>query len=242
MGRDCNTPGTVVESRTPMTLSALWIVFSLSFVMALSGALMPGPLLTYTIARTMQTRRNGFLVGAWVIAGHAALEGALICGLALGVAQALRAPLVLKVVGTAGALVLGYMGVGMIREAARSRRKGREARAAMSEEQGPPAGMRPVLAGALISLGNPYWWIWWITVGTASLARFDASLANWPVLLVFFVGHEAGDLAWYLVVSTAVFFGKRGFSRGFSSILLAVCGVFIIGFGLYLGLSQFVKL
>jgi threonine/homoserine/homoserine lactone efflux protein len=225
-----------------MTLSALWIVFSLSFVMALSGALMPGPLLTYTIARTMQTRRNGFLVGAWVIAGHAALEGALICGLALGVAEALRAPLALKVIGTAGALVLGYMGVGMIREAARTRRRGTETGGEASDMRGSPAGMSPVLAGALVSLSNPYWWIWWITVGTASLVRFDASLSNWPVLLAFFVGHEAGDLAWYLVVSTAVFFGKRGFSRGFSSILLAVCGAFIIGFGLYLGLSQFVKL
>jgi len=225
-----------------MTLAAFWIVFSLSFVMALSGALMPGPLLTYTIARTMQTRRNGFLVGAWVIAGHAALEGALICGLALGVAEALRAPLVLKVIGTAGALVLGYMGVGMIREAARSRRHGTDTRGETSDKPGSPAGMSPVLAGTLVSLANPYWWIWWITVGTASLVRFDASLGNWPVLLAFFVGHEAGDLAWYLVVSTAVYFGKRGFSRGFSSILLAVCGVFIIGFGLYLGLSQFVRL
>jgi threonine/homoserine/homoserine lactone efflux protein len=225
-----------------MAFSMLWIVFSLSFIMALSGALMPGPLLTYTIARTMQTRRRGFLVGAWVIAGHAALEGVLICGLALGVAQALRAPLVLKVVGTAGALVLGYMGVGMILEAVRGPKKRPETRAAMSEEQRPQSGMSPVLAGTLVSLANPYWWIWWITVGTASLARFDASLANWPVLLAFFVGHEAGDLAWYLVVSTAVFFGKRGFSRGFSNILLTVCGVFIIGFGLYLGLSQFVKL
>lgn len=190
----------------------------------------------------MQTRRNGFLVGAWVTAGHAALEGALICGLALGVAQALRAPLVLKVIGTAGALVLGYMGVGMIRGAAGSRRKGEEAQGAMSEARGPAAGMSPVLAGTLVSLSNPYWWIWWITVGSASLIRFDASLANWPVLLAFFVGHEAGDLAWYLAVSTAVHFGKRGFSRGFTGILLAVCGAFLIGFGLYLGLSQFVKL
>jgi threonine/homoserine/homoserine lactone efflux protein len=224
-----------------MTLTAFWIVFSLSFVMALSGALMPGPLLTYTIARTMQTRRNGFLVGAWVIAGHAALEGLLVCGLALGIAEALRAPLVLKLIGTAGALMLGYMGVGMIREAVRNRRTGTEAQRKTADTRG-SAGMGPVLAGALVSLGNPYWWIWWITVGTASLARFDASLVNWPVLLAFFVGHEAGDLAWYLAVSTAVFFGKRGLSRGFSTILLAVCGAFIIGFGLYLGLSQFVKL
>ncbi len=29
--------------------------FSLSFVVALSGALMPGPLLTFTVARTVRT-------------------------------------------------------------------------------------------------------------------------------------------------------------------------------------------
>ncbi|HEB11622.1 MAG TPA: lysine transporter LysE, partial [Spirochaetales bacterium] len=33
----------------------LWLIFSFSFVVALSGALVPGPLLTYTILKTMQT-------------------------------------------------------------------------------------------------------------------------------------------------------------------------------------------
>jgi len=53
-------------------MASLWIVFSISFVVALSGALMPGPLLTYTVARTVRTPRRGWLTGALVIAGEVA--------------------------------------------------------------------------------------------------------------------------------------------------------------------------
>jgi threonine/homoserine/homoserine lactone efflux protein len=232
-----------------MEPATVWIVLSVSFVMALSGALMPGPLLTYTIARTMQSRRRGYLVGAWVIAGHALLEGALVCALALGVAEFLRAPLARKIIGTAGALVLGSMGVGLIREAVRGWRRGAPAGGGEpgAEAEGPGSSgaasrMSPVVAGFLVSLSNPYWWLWWVTVGSATLIRFNASVANWGVLLAFFVGHEAGDLAWYLVVSTAVHFGRRSISRRVSDALLAACGIFLIGFGVYLGLSQYVRI
>ncbi len=221
-----------------------WIVLSVSFVMALSGALMPGPLLTYTIARTMQTRRRGFLVGAWVIAGHALLEGALVTALALGVAEFLRVPLARKVIGTVGAVFLAYMGVGLVREAVQGWRRGGPAAAAVGQEAPRPAPgsaprMHPVIAGALVSLSNPYWWVWWVTVGSATMMRFDASLANWWVLLAFFVGHEAGDLAWYLAVSTAVHVGRRALSGRFVAVLLGACGVFLVGFGAYLGISQY---
>ncbi len=231
-----------------MQPATLWIVLSVSFVMALSGALMPGPLLTYTIARTMQTPRRGYLVGAWVIAGHALLEAALVTGLALGVAQFLRVPLARRIIGTVGALFLGYMGVGLVLEAVRARRRADPAAAAAVQpvqpvqpvQSSPAARMHPVLAGVLVSLSNPYWWVWWVTVGAATLIRFDASLANWWVLLAFFVGHEAGDLAWYLLVSTAVHVGRRSLSGRVVDVLLAGCGVFLVGFGAYLGISQYV--
>ena len=70
-----------------MSIGALWMIFSLSFLLSLSGALMPGPLLTYTIVRTLRTAERGWLTGARVIAGHAALESVLICGLVLGVVE-----------------------------------------------------------------------------------------------------------------------------------------------------------
>lgn len=223
-----------------MSIPALWIIFSLSFVMALSGALMPGPLLTYTIARTVQAPRRGWLTGARVIAGHAALEGILLCGLVLGVVEFLRAPLAAKVIGVVGAALLAYMGAGLIREVVKGKawtlspQSGRGA-----PERGLVSRLPPVLAGALVSMSNPYWWIWWVTIGSAFLARFDVTLERWPALVAFFLGHELGDLGWYLAVSTALHLGKRAIPRGVISGLLAGCGVVIIGFGAYLGISPF---
>ena len=55
--------------------ASLALIFGSSFVIALSGALMPGPLLTATIA---ESSRRGFIAGPLLIGGHAILEMALI--------------------------------------------------------------------------------------------------------------------------------------------------------------------
>jgi threonine/homoserine/homoserine lactone efflux protein len=225
-----------------MNLAQLWIVFSLSFVMSLSGALMPGPLFTYTIARTLRAARGGWLTGPSVIAGHAALEGVLLCGLVLGVVEFLRAPIAVKIIGVVGGLLLLYMGVGLIRETIRGRGidiPSPDARAAAADGGGMVGRMHPVLAGALVSMGNPYWWIWWVTIGSAFLLKFDISFSRWQALLAFFLGHEAGDLGWYTLVSTVLHLGRRGIPRGAATVILGVCGVAIIGFGFYLGVSPF---
>ncbi len=227
-----------------MTLASLWIVFSLSFVMSLSGALMPGPLLTYTIARTLRSTRRGWLTGARVIAGHAALEGILLCGLVLGVVEFLHAPLAAKIIGVVGAALLLYMGVGLIRETLRG--GGIDLEAAGKDASAPVSGrgsllgrLHPVFAGALVSMSNPYWWIWWVTIGSAFLLRFDISLVRWQALLAFFLGHEAGDLGWYSLVSIVLHLGRRSIPRVATTVLLALCGVAIVGFGAYLGISPF---
>ena len=69
----------------------------------------------------MRSNRGGWLMGPRVVLGHAALEGLLLCGLVLGVVEFLRAPLAAKIIGVAGAVLLAYMGVGLIREALRGR-------------------------------------------------------------------------------------------------------------------------
>jgi threonine/homoserine/homoserine lactone efflux protein len=226
-----------------MSIGALWVIFSLSFLLSLSGALMPGPLLTYTIARTLRTSDKGWLTGARVIAGHAALECVLIFGLVLGVVGFLRAPAAAKIIGVGGAALLLFMGIGLLRETARGR--GIDLTAGDSRP-GEAAGgaslagrMDPVVAGALVSMGNPYWWIWWVTVGAAFLLRFDITLARWPALAAFFLGHELGDLGWYSAVSVLLHLGRRSLPPGLTTGILAVCGVAIIGFGAWLGISPF---
>jgi threonine/homoserine/homoserine lactone efflux protein len=227
-----------------MSIGALWVIFSLSFLLSLSGALMPGPLLTYTIVRTLRTADRGWLIGARVIAGHAALESVLICGLVLGVVGFLRAPAAARIIGVGGAALLLFMGIGLLRETVRGR--GIDLTAGDSPSGREAAGktslagrMDPVVAGALVSMGNPYWWIWWVTVGAAFLLRFDITLARWPALAAFFLGHELGDLGWYSAVSVLLHLGRRSIPPGLTTGILAVCGVAIIGFGAWLGISPF---
>ena len=66
---------------------ALILIFTSSFVIALSGALMPGPLLTVTIS---ESTRRGAVAGPLMILGHGILELALILALLAGLAPILK--------------------------------------------------------------------------------------------------------------------------------------------------------
>lgn len=214
----------------------LWIVFSLSFVVALSGAMAPGPLLTYTIVKSLRARRRGFLTGAWVITGHAMLESLLVVGLLLGLAQLLHNQITVRAIGVLGGLFLLFMGVLIVRDVVKARVPD------LRDAKDPPmVKSHPIVGGILVSMSNPYWWVWWATVGFAFMARYQVSLRNWGLLLAFFLGHEAGDLAWYLTVSTTVYLGRNRINAKVYSGLLLACGIFVALFGLYLGVSPFLE-
>lgn len=214
------------------------VIFSLSFVVALTGAMAPGPLLTYTIIKSARKRKRGWLMGAWIIAGHALLEMVIIFTLLLGFSFVLKHPVVVKGIGLAGGLILVWFGVSIIRDIMRQRISTAFMDAA-DEKQPARASDNPVLGGILISMANPYWWIWWVTIGFAFILEFDISFQNWPRLLAFFLGHEAGDLAWYLLVSTLAYFGLRHLNRKIYYGFLTLCGLFMIAFGIYLGSAPF---
>ena len=223
-----------------MSFHGLWPVLTLSFVVALSGAVMPGPLFTYTIAKTVQAPRRGFLVGLWVTLGHAALEAVLIVGLLAGLSELLHNRVIIWVVGGLGSLLLLYMGAGLLRDAIRGRVP--ELAPGGAQATGGAAGtglqrLPSAVGGVLVSMSNPYWWIWWATVGSAFMVQYRIGWGTWPLLAAFFLGHEAGDLAWYLTISSLLHWGKRRISPRFYLGILAACGVFIIAFAVYLAVS-----
>lgn len=194
-----------------------------SFVVALSGALMPGPLLTATVG---EAGRRGFWAGPLLILGHGLLELALVLLLLAGVGGWLHRPHILGTVGLVGAGVLGWMGLSLLKAARTSR---------LSLQSGEAGGLHPILAGALLSLANPYWLLWWLTIGLGYVL-FAARFGLLGVAL-FFAGHILADFAWYSLVAAAVAQGRRFLSdtvyRGF----LAGCGVFLVAFGGYFGLQ-----
>ena len=196
----------------------LLLIFFSSFILALSGALVPGPLFTITVSESL---RRGLKAGPLIIFGHGLLELIIVLLLLLNVTPFLTGPRTRLLVSVVGGIILIVMGVLLFRDS-------RSARLVLSagEKQ---TGMHPVIAGLLGSLSNPYWVIWWITIGVGYL--MSSLRSGIPGVIAFFAGHITADLLWYSLISYAVARGQKVLGeRGYRS-LLAACGVFLICFG-----------
>ncbi|MEW5818516.1 MAG: LysE family transporter, partial [Spirochaetota bacterium] len=187
------------------------------------------------------TRNWGFLTGFWVILGHALLEAVLIILLLLGFTVVLKNPVVLKLIGVLGGAFLLVMGISLILDVIRHKIPDIFSPAEQKGEISRLKQSNPVLGGILVSMSNPYWWLWWATVGFAFMIKYEISFTNIPALFVFFLGHEAGDLSWYLFISFLVFFGGRYINFKVYSSILIICGITISGFGIFLGVSPFIR-
>lgn len=226
--------------------SGIWGVFSFSFLVALTGAMSPGPLLTYTIVRTASGGRRGYWMGAWIILGHALLEMAIIILMLLGFSFIFKNTLVMRTIGVIGGAVLVLFGISIIKsiwrgEIATDFIQNPEKTGTAAKTEKPQMFSNPVVGGIFVSMSNPYWWVWWATIGFAFMIQFEVSFNDWTKLLAFFIGHEAGDLAWYLIVSFLTYFSLRRFNRKVYYSILFVCGLFMTLFGVYLGVSPFMQ-
>ena len=84
----------------------LVVIFFTSFVIALSGAIMPGPLLTITIS---ESTRRGAVAGPLLISGHAVLELLLVIALLLGLGPILKHPLFFMISAFLGGAIMFLM-------------------------------------------------------------------------------------------------------------------------------------
>jgi threonine/homoserine/homoserine lactone efflux protein len=198
-------------------------IFVTSLVVGFSGALMPGPLLTVTVS---ESARRGFRVGPLLVTGHGIAEVLLLVALALGLRPFLEINWVKGAIAVVGGLMLFWMGYGIAR-AAWQREVSLKAATAVEA----PATNRHLLTGALVSVSNPYWILWWATIGVAYIA--SAQVAGLLGLVSFYVGHILSDLIWYSLVAAIIASGGRLFSDRLYQAILGACGVFL----LFLGLS-----
>ncbi len=208
-------------------LTDILTIFASSFVIALSGALMPGPLLTATIS---ESSRRGFIAGPLMIAGHAILEMILVVALLLGLAPLFQLPVVFVVIALAGSVILCWMAVGMFRSLPALR---------LSWETKQGKLNHPVASGILMSISNPYWIIWWATIGIGYIL-YSRQFGIWGVVF-FFAGHILADLAWYSFIAAAVAGGRHLLTDRLYRGLIAVCASFLLvfaGYFVYAGLEK----
>jgi threonine/homoserine/homoserine lactone efflux protein len=180
---------------------------------------MPGPLLAVTLGHSP---RYGWTFGPLAILGHGILELGLISVIFLGAGPVLKSHGVQAAVGLAGGIILVWMGWGMF-SVARSDDKHERSNGKTG------AGNRPVLLGIITSVSNPYWTLWWATVGLAYL--MVAAKSGPTGIAVFFLGHISGDLAWYTLVSFGAAKGMRFTGTRIYSGVLFLCAVILVVLG-----------
>lgn len=206
----------------------LFTIFASSFVIALSGALMPGPLLTATISESTQ---RGFIAGPLMIAGHAILELVLVIALLLGLAPFFQLPVVFAATALAGSAILFWMAYGMFKTLPKL---------SLSWEGKQKKLNHPMISGILMSVSNPYWIIWWATIGVGYII-YSTQFGLWGVAF-FFAGHISADLAWYSFISAAVAGGRHLLTDRLYRCLIAFCAVFLMVFAGYFAYAGFEKL
>jgi len=93
-------------------LLQLLAIFWTAFLIGLSGALVPGPVLSVTIR---EAGRRGTKAGPLITLGHGIAEIAITIALVAGLSAFINNPTLRKVVAIAGGAVLCYMGMSMLR-------------------------------------------------------------------------------------------------------------------------------
>lgn len=199
-------------------------IFGTSFVVGLSGAASPGPLLAYNIRATVQ---RGFLAGPVVALGHSTLELLVVVLLAFGITKISESSPMVAFIGVVGGTFLLWMGSRMLRNPT-SGAPDTETRA---HSTGHGNLVVPFLGGIAVSLSNPFWTIWWITIGAAFMTEsLELGILG---ISAFYLGHILSDFGWYSLVSAGLASGRRFITPRIYKGIMQACGAFLIALGLF---------
>ena len=181
-----------------------------------SGAMQPGPVTATAIAMGARKRYAGTLIAI----GHGIIEFPLIVVIILGLGKYFELQKVQIAIGLAGGIFLLLMAIqGLLSLKAKTGNKSK----ALTN--------KPVLAGIILSAGNPYFLLWWATVGLA-LATQASQWGIWAFAL-FALAHWSVDLIWLQILSWVSFKGSVLLAPRGMRIVLMICSAALLVFGLF---------
>jgi threonine/homoserine/homoserine lactone efflux protein len=192
---------------------AFFFFISEAVLISLSGVLAPGPISAIVVGKGSESPH----AGAWVAIGHGLVEIPLMVAVFFGVGRLMDSLVLRTIIAILGGGFILWMGVGMLRSIRQSELKGRaESRS-------------PIMAGILFSIGNPYFIIWWVTIGAALILRS----VEFGILgfIAFAMGHWLCDLIWDWFLSAVSFKGGQFFGNRFQQAIFLLSGVMLLFFG-----------
>ncbi len=164
------------------------------------------------------------------VAGHAFAEFLMVSALAFGFGEILSRPTVAAVMASAGALVLAWMAYDLLKSSLRAATALDGAPAASAGES-----RRLAITGIVATVSNPYWLLWWSTVGAGSVVLWKGF--GKPGIGAVYAGHILADVSWYLVVSLAISKGRTLMTGRAYRVLLGVCGVLLLGLAAFFAIK-----
>ncbi len=184
-------------------------------IISASGVMAPGPLFAANVSYGL---REGARSGIKMAVGHTIVEFPLLVLLGIGVISLQAFPEFTTIISILGAITLFVFAAMQIRSTL-----GKKSGSTANPKQG------PLITGILLSALNPFFIVWWLTIGFKLIS--DAMLI-WAFagILIVFVLHIWMDFAWLGVIS---------FLAGKSSQILSNRNYKIIMIGLSLMLVYF---
>jgi threonine/homoserine/homoserine lactone efflux protein len=188
-------------------------------VISLSGVMMPGPMFAVTLAKSFKSP----FAGAQISLGHAVVEVPVILLIYFGFAQIFEDKLVQIILSLAGGAMIVWLGVSMFRARARVVREGKD------------LSYSAFTAGIITSGLNPFFLLWWATVGSLLVVRFlEFGLGG---LAIFTISHWLVDLVWLSFVSVLVYRTHRFWGKRFQEGVFITNSLLLVGFGVWFMVS-----
>ncbi|WP_406661101.1 LysE family transporter [Methanolobus sp. ZRKC3] len=187
----------------------------IGFVVGMTGALVPGPMLFATIDASL---KSGWKAGPKVFVGHAIIESLVCILIIFGITSV--SDNIIFAISIIGGGILVIFGLMTIRGAKS---------AANSIEKHTSSSGNPLAIGIITSATNPYFWLWWLAAGSALVLRgLETGIL---AALLFVIGHWIADLSYFTAVSTSFSHGKKVMSPKVYERVLLSCGLFLVLFG-----------
>ncbi|HOK56983.1 MAG TPA: LysE family transporter [bacterium] len=200
----------------------LYLIFFTSFLIGFSGAISPGPLLAVTIEETI---KRDFKAGPLIIIGHSLLELLMVLLLIFGFGNFLKKEMIQLYLSIFGGSFLIYTGF-------LSFFSSQKIKIEQNINISYKSNYSLIFEGIFVSLSNPYWTIWWITIGLVYLSF--AFPYGFKGIFLFFTGHIFSDFLWYSFVSYFIFKSKKLISEKYLKYISSFFSVFLILFGGFL--------
>lgn len=196
-------------------MQEIYQVVAAVIIISASGVMAPGPLFAATVSRGA---KEGAKAGLKIAHGHAIVELPLVVLIGVGVFTLESLPEFRAIVSILGAASIFVFAAIQIRSTLKSDHKTGKSR------------YGSLLTGVLLTGLNPFFLVWWFTIGLKIISDAYALWFFWGILIMFGL-HIWMDYAWLIFVSAISSKGARLLSSRKYRVLIIGVNLVLVYFG-----------